>query len=62
VEEGTQLRVSGDGHDAGAGSIPGDLLVRVHVLPPPHDPRFVRYAAFVLLLVAVATLVLYLVR
>jgi molecular chaperone DnaJ len=62
VEEGTHLRVSGDGHDAGAGSIPGDLLVRVHVLPPPKDPRIVRYAAFVLLVVAIATLVLYLLR
>ena len=59
VEDGAQLRVSGDGHDAGAGSIPGDLVVRVHVLPPPRDPRVVRYAAFVLLLVAVATLVVY---
>jgi len=59
VEDGAQLRVSGDGHDAGAGSIPGDLLVRVHVLPPPRDPRAVRYAAFALLIVAVATLVLY---
>jgi molecular chaperone DnaJ len=62
VEQGTQLRVSGDGHDAGAGSIPGDLVVRVHVLPAPKDPRVVRYSAFVLLLVAIATLVLYLVR
>jgi hypothetical protein len=62
VEEGTQLRVSGDGNDAGAGSIPGDLLVRVHVLPAPADPRIVRYAAFVLLTAAIATLVLYLVR
>jgi DnaJ-class molecular chaperone len=62
VEEGTQLRVSGDGHDAGAGSIPGDLLVRVHVQPPPRDPRVVRYAAFVLLVIAIATLILYLVR
>jgi DnaJ-class molecular chaperone len=59
VEEGTQLRVSGDGNDAGAGSIPGDLLVRVHVLPPPKDPRVVRYLAFVLLLIAIAALVLY---
>jgi curved DNA-binding protein CbpA len=42
-----------------AGSIPGDLLVRVHVLPPPGDPRIVRYTAFVLLLVALATLVVY---
>ena len=59
VEDGTQLRVSGDGNDAGAGSVPGDLLVRVHVLPPPRDPRAVRYVAFLLLLLAVATLVLY---
>jgi molecular chaperone DnaJ len=62
VEEGTQLRVSGDGNDAGAGSIPGDLLVRVHVLPAPKDPRIVRYIAFALLIVAIATLVLYLLR
>jgi molecular chaperone DnaJ len=59
VENGAQLRVSGDGHDAGAGSIPGDLLVRVHVLPPPRDPRIVRYAAFVLLVIAIVTLLLY---
>jgi hypothetical protein len=43
----------------GAGSIPGDLLVRVKVLPPPLDPRFVRYTASVLLIVAIATLMLY---
>jgi len=59
VEDGAQLRVSGDGNDAGAGSVPGDLLVRVHVLPPPKDPRVVRFFAFALLVVAIATLVLY---
>jgi molecular chaperone DnaJ len=59
VQDGTQLRVSGDGHDAGAGSIPGDLLVHVHVLPLPQDPRIVRYTAFVLLVVAIVTFVLY---
>jgi molecular chaperone DnaJ len=59
VEDGTQLRVGGDGHAAGAGSIPGDLLVDVHVLPPPKDPRVVRYVAFALLVVAIATLALY---
>jgi len=59
VQDGTQLRVGGDGNDAGAGSIPGDLLVRVKVLPPPRDPRVVRYVALMLLLLAVATLVLY---
>jgi len=62
VEDGTQLRVSGDGHDAGAGSLPGDLLVRVHVLPPPKDPRAVRYIALALLVVAVAALLLYVLR
>jgi molecular chaperone DnaJ len=62
VQDGTQLRVGGDGHDAGAGSIPGDLLVRVKVLPPPRDARLVRYAALVLLIAAIATLVLYVVR
>jgi molecular chaperone DnaJ len=62
VEDGAQLRVSGDGNDAGAGSVPGDLLVRVHVLPPPKDPRFVRYIAFMLLLVAIAALAVYVVR
>ena len=62
VEDGTQLRVSGDGNDAGAGSVPGDLLVRVHVLPPPRDPPSVRYIAFALLLIAVAALALYVIR
>jgi molecular chaperone DnaJ len=62
VDDGMQLRVSGDGNDAGAGSVPGDLLVRLRVLPPPKDPRVVRYIAFALLLVAVASLALYLVR
>jgi molecular chaperone DnaJ len=62
VQDGAQLRVGGDGNDAGAGSIPGDLLVRVKVLPPPRDPRLVRYAALVLLAVAIATLALYVSR
>jgi molecular chaperone DnaJ len=61
VDDGAQLRVSGDGHYAGLGSIPGDLLVDVRVLPEPRDPRVVRYLAFVLLVVAVATLVAYVV-
>jgi len=59
VQDGAQLRVGGDGNDAGAGSIPGDLLVRVAVLVPPRDSRFIRYAALVLLVVAIATLALY---
>jgi molecular chaperone DnaJ len=62
VGDGAQLRVSGDGNDAGAGSVPSDPLVRVHVLPPPKDPRAVRYIAFALLLFAVAALALYVIR
>jgi molecular chaperone DnaJ len=62
VEDGAQLRVSGDGNDAGAGSVPGDLLVRLHVLPPPKDPRAVRFIAFALLLVAIAALAVYVIR
>ena len=61
VDDGAQLRVSGDGHYAGLGSSPGDLLVDVSVLPEPRDPRVVRYLAFALLVVAVATLVVYVV-
>lgn len=62
LQDGAQLRVGGDGNDAGVGSIPGDLLIRVRVLPPPRDPAIVRYAALLLLVVALATLVLYVVR
>src|SRR5215831_10611126 len=62
VGDGAQLRVSGDGNDAGVDSVPGDLLVRVRVLPPPKDPRSVRYIALALLLVAVVALALYVIR
>jgi molecular chaperone DnaJ len=62
VEDGAQLRVSGDGNDAGAGSVPGDLLVRLHVLPPPKDPRAVRYLALTLLVITVAALAVYVIR
>jgi len=61
VEDCAMLRVNGDGHYAGLGSVPGDLLVNVRVLPTPQDPRAVRYVAFMLLLVAVGTLVAYVV-
>lgn len=62
IEDGALLRVAGEGDEAGPDSVAGDLLVRVRVLPPPEDRRWVRYLAFALLLVAVAALVLYLVR
>ena len=59
--DGTQLRVSGDGNDAGAGSVPGDLLIEVSVLAAPRDRRAIRYFALTLLLVAIATLAIYIV-
>jgi molecular chaperone DnaJ len=59
VVDGTQLRVSGDGNDAGAGSVPGDLLVDVGVVGVPRDPRGIRYLALALLLIAIATLAIY---
>jgi DnaJ-class molecular chaperone len=62
VEDDAVLRVQGEGSEALTGTAPGDLIVHVHVLPPPGDPRIVRYLAFVLLVVAVATLALYLMR
>jgi molecular chaperone DnaJ len=62
VQDCAQLRVGGEGNDAGAGSIPGDLLVQVRVLEPPRDPRIVRYAALVLLVIAASTLVVYVLR
>ena len=61
VVDGTQLRVSGDGNDAGAGSVPGDLLIDVSVLAAPRDPRAIRYLALMLLIVAAATLAIYVV-
>jgi molecular chaperone DnaJ len=59
VVNGTQLRVSGDGNDAGAGSVPGDLLIELSVLPVPRDPRVIRYLALTLLVIAIATLAIY---
>jgi molecular chaperone DnaJ len=60
VEDGTQLRVGGEGHAATNGGVPGDLLVEVHVTPRPRDPRLVRYLALALFLAAVAALIAYL--
>lgn len=62
IEDGALLRVNGEGSEAGADGVPGDLLVRVHVLAPPKDRRSVRYVAFALLLVAVAALAVYVIR
>jgi curved DNA-binding protein len=62
LDDGAQLRVAGEGNHASSDGIPGDLLIRVHVLPAPRDPRAVRYVALALLLVAVAALALYVAR
>jgi molecular chaperone DnaJ len=59
LEDGAQLRVSGDGNEGRTGSVPGDLLVDVQVLPPPRDSRVIRYTALILLIAAIATLILY---
>jgi molecular chaperone DnaJ len=60
IEDGTQLRVGGEGHAPVNGSVSGDLLVDVHVAPKPRDPRLIRYLALALFLAAVAALIAYL--
>jgi len=60
LEHGAQLRVSGEGNVGDRGGTPGDLLLDVTVLDAPRDARAVRYAAFALLLAAVALLLGYL--
>jgi len=62
LQDEAQLRVRGEGNDGGVGSVPGDLLVHVHILPSPKDPRVIRYLALALLLLAIMTLVVYLLR
>jgi DnaJ-class molecular chaperone len=59
LEDGAQLRVAGEGNQGGADAIPGDLLIRVHVLPSPDDRPMVRYVSLALLLVAIAVLAVY---
>jgi molecular chaperone DnaJ len=56
IESGEQLRVAGEGNAAPRGGVPGDLLLDVTVLRQPHESRFVRYVALLLLLAAVAVL------
>jgi molecular chaperone DnaJ len=60
VEDGLQLRVRGEGHAGGRGSVPGDLILEVAVRPAPRDPRLVRYLSRALFVLAVAILVGYL--
>jgi molecular chaperone DnaJ len=60
IEDGDQVRVTGEGGDAGAFGIPGDLLLEITVIPKPEDPAFVRYLALAGALAAAALLVAYL--
>lgn len=60
VEDGSQLRVGGEGEPPVNGGLPGDLLVDVRVRPAPRDPRIVRYFAAVLFLAALVALLVYL--
>ncbi len=60
VEEGSQLRVRGEGELPSGDGVPGDLLVDVRVHDPPRDLRFVRYAAAILFVAAVVSLLVYL--
>jgi DnaJ-class molecular chaperone len=60
VEDGSQLRVGGEGEPPVNGGVPGDLFVDVHVLPEPRDPRVVRYIAAVLFVAALVALIVYL--
>ena len=56
MQDGSRLRVAGEGSAPESIGVPGDLLVRVHVRPQPKDSRGTRYLAFALLLVALAVL------
>jgi molecular chaperone DnaJ len=60
IEDGDKVRVTGEGGDAGADGIPGDLLLDIIVIPKPEDLPVVRYLAFAGALAAAAFLVAYL--
>jgi molecular chaperone DnaJ len=60
VEDGDQVRVAGEGGDAGADGVPGDLFVDISVLSAAGDSPAVRYLAFAGALAAAALLVAYL--
>jgi molecular chaperone DnaJ len=59
LEDGTQLRVDGEGDVGDRGGAPGDLLLDVHVLPEPRDSRALRLVSFVLFAAAIAILLVY---
>jgi molecular chaperone DnaJ len=59
IENGTLLRVEGEGDVGERGGAPGDLLLDVTVIAEAQDSRLVRYAALALCLAAIALLVAY---
>jgi molecular chaperone DnaJ len=56
LQDGSQLRVAGEGSVPESIGVPGDLLVRVRVLSQPKDSRVARYLSFALLLAALGVL------
>ena len=56
LQDGSGLRVAGEGSVPESIGVPGDLLVRVQVLSQPKDSRVTRYLSFALLLAALAVL------
>jgi molecular chaperone DnaJ len=60
IEDGDQVLVAGEGGDAGADGIPGDLLLEIAVTAKPEDPPTVRYLSLAGALLAAVLLVAYL--
>jgi molecular chaperone DnaJ len=60
IEDGDQVRVSGEGGDAAEDGIPGDLLLEIAVIAKPEDPPSVRYLALAGAVVAALLLLAYL--
>jgi molecular chaperone DnaJ len=59
IEDGAQLRVPGEGDAGPHGGPPGDLLLDVHLIPPPRDSRLIQYLAAALFVAAIVLLVGY---
>lgn len=62
LEDGAQLRVSGEGGGGGTRGVPGDLLLDIHVRHEPRGSRLIQLLALALFLAALAVLVTYLLR
>jgi molecular chaperone DnaJ len=60
IEDGDQLRVTGEGGIGDPDAPPGDLLLDLFIRPEPRDPRLVRYLAVAGMVAALALLVTYL--